>query len=415
METTPPMDKLEFFVATVLTHIVRSNVSYDKAYRAVASRYHVPRWLAGTFYKVGYYAALYYHGLVWLASRNGYPATPVGAAAYFRRLGFSVRRLRRVLDEETRGLGLVARLSYRYGYPRHLVKTLLRHMYYRELEKMLRELNKRRLWIRINTLKARPVEVEKCLLENNVGFEQDTDLDYMLRVTRPRWLRPSTLPCVMRGEAVPQDKASALVVEALMLKPGESLIDACSAPGVKLGLAYMLTRGDTWAVAVDAAARRAAQIPRVLGLQGVPRQRYIVVNGDSGWISYSHRFDAAMVDAPCSGLGAVPGDPAVKITNRREGKIQHYTRVQYSILRNTLRYADRVVYSVCSIHPAEGEGVVKRVVEEGLAVLEKPRIPGGKPYPGYGRASYDAVRLYPHIHGTQGFYIAVLRPTGRGG
>ncbi len=410
METIAPRDRLGFFLTTLLEHIVRSHVSFDRAFRDVAGRYPVPRWLRGTFYKVSYYAVLYYHSLLWLASRNGYPATPGGAVAFFRRLGFSVRRLRRLLEEETRGLSVSARLSYRYSYPLYLVKDLLRHMYWRELEEMLRSLNKRRPWLRVNTLKTSLARVEECLGRSGVGYRVDGELGYMIRVTRPMWLRASRLPCVRRGEAVPQDKASALVVEALPRRPGMRVLDACSAPGVKLGLLYMLLGGDAWSVAVDLSSRRTRVIPRLLELQGVEPHRYVVVNGDSSWLSYGGGFDAAIVDAPCSGLGAVPGDPAVKIAASRRDKIMYYAERQYRILRQVLRQAPLVVYAVCSIHPLEGEAVVERVVEEGLARAKRPRIPGARPYPGYGRGSRDAVRLYPHIHDTQGFYIAVLEP-----
>ena len=405
METIPPPNQLEFFLIMVLNYIVKAHVSYDKAFKTIVKRYNLPKWSLRIFYKIGYYTVNYYYTLRWLAAKNGYGVKPAGIVAYFSRIGFSIRRAQAIIREETKQLSTSMRLSLIYSYPEFIVKDLLKHMPPREVEKILMKLNEKKRWLRINLLKTSIEEAHACLEEENILFKPIDYPEYMLFVEHPKWEPIGRTKCVSEGLVVPQDIASAYVVEAI--RPEKSLLDACSAPGLKLSLAYMLN-DKLSSIAVDASSKRILIEQKLLDRLGVPTQRVLLINSDSSSISFNKVFDYAIVDAPCSGLGAVYSDPAVKINTSRRSKLEHYHEVQYKILKNTLKYAEKVVYSTCSIHPMEGEEVIKRIIEEDLAEPVKinlPRLATG--YRGYS-FSKKVYRTQPHVINGQGFFIAVL-------
>ncbi len=409
METMPPMGKLEFFLNRLVDYIRYTRVSYDRAFKAVTRKYPVSKWLLGTFYKIGYYTVLYYYGLQWIASRRGFGSKKGGAIAFFRSIGFSVRRLEDILYSESRRLSIVKRLSIQYSYPEYIVRDLLNHMDAGELEEYLRRLNERRIWFRVNTLKTSVDEAVDLLEKEGVSVKRDYKLPFMLRVVKPYWIQPSKLECVRKGLVIPQDKASALVsMIACSIGDGE-LLDACSAPGNKLSLTIMIeNKASIRYIAVDKSWKRVNVIPRLLKHQGLHGYNVLVVNSDSCESYYPTGFSRAVVDAPCSGIGAVPSDPAVKLAIEKKGKLEYYHRIQYSLIKNTLRYTDYLVYAVCSIHPFEGEEVVEKIISKGYAELVETSIPLNNAYRGY-IVSRKTYRTYPHKDYSQGFYIAILR------
>lgn len=407
METTPPPNQLQFFLTLLLDHIIKAHVSYDKAFKNIINRYRFSRWLIPVFYKIGYYTVNNYYGLRWLAAKHGYGTKPAGIVSYFLRLGFSVKKLQRILREEAKRLSTSKRISVMYSYPEFLVKDLLQYMNALELEKMLMHLNTRKRWLRINTLKTTIEEALECLDEENIIVSKKSRLEYMLFVEHPKWEPIGRTQCVIKGIVVPQDIASAYVVEAIRPARKKTLVDACSAPGLKLSLAYMLSNNDLLSIAVDKSEKRIHTERKLLERLGINRYMATLIHGDSSKLSFSRVFDYAIIDAPCSGLGAVFSDPAVKINTSRGDKLEYYHTVQVKILENILRYSRRVVYSTCSIHPLEGEAVVEEVVDKGLAELVEPGISLTNAYKGY-RLSGKMYRVYPHIENGQGFFIAVL-------
>lgn len=413
METTPPSHELQFFLTLLLKHILATHVSYDKAFKTITTRYHVPKWLLKTFYKVGWYFITYYYGIRWLSAKYGYGTNPAGLAAYFASLGFSVKQLQKKLREEAPRLSISKKLSILYGFPEYLVKDLLSLMDKRELEKMLRKLNEKKRWLRINTLKTTPEEAISLLEENGVVVSRSHIVDYMVYVEHPKWGSLRGIEAVRKGVVVSQDLASALAIDILPLEKYRRLLDACSAPGNKLSQAFMLANNRISALAIDKSLRRLLTEKELLNRLGVNKHLVVLINADSSIIHINgSRFDLAIVDAPCSGSGAVSSDPAIKLSIMRKDKLRYYHEVQYSILKNLLLNKVRLIeYITCSIHPLEGEIIVDRLIDEGLAEplrIDDKRL--SNPYQGF-KSSDRVARIMPHIHNSQGFFIALLKNT----
>ena len=122
------------------------------------------------------------------------------------------------------------------------------------------------------------------------------------------------------------------------------------------------------------------------------------------------KVDYLLIDAPCSGLGLIRRKPEIK-WQRREEDIAALSRLQYDIISNVkdyIRLGGNLVYSTCTIEKDENINLIKRFLEENpnfkLVSLEnsldhKDKLANLKD--GY-------LELYPHIHGTDGFFIAKM-------
>ncbi|HWC27849.1 MAG TPA: 16S rRNA (cytosine(967)-C(5))-methyltransferase RsmB [Solirubrobacteraceae bacterium] len=191
-----------------------------------------------------------------------------------------------------------------------------------------------------------------------------------------------------RGAYVTQSRGAMLVARALDPRPGERVLDLCAAPGGKTThlAALMADRGEI--VAVERHAGRAQALRRTC-----ERLRAGAVDvriGDAARFETDARFDRVLVDPPCSGLGTLQGHPDLRWRMSPQA-IDELARAQATILaaaRAALAPGGRLVYSTCTLSPAENEAVV---AASGLQV-ESERL------------------VLPHRDRTDGFYIARLRP-----
>jgi len=403
-----------FYIKLILNTIFKTHVSFDKAFKQVSIRYKIPRGRVKDLYRLAYYTVNYYYTLKWLSARFGYGGSIAGIVDFFSSIGFSIRRLIELVEEEATELTNVRMLSIKYSYPEYLIRDLMQHVDVEFVEKMLSSLNERKRWLRLNTLRTSIENIYDCLESEGIEYEK-TDLTMnALLVNKPLWEPISVSKCVKQGYVVPQDISSVLSIEIIDENP-EIILDACSAPGLKLSYLYMLYDNKLCSIAVDASSKRLHTMKLILKRLNVDTSKVLLLNGDSAVMNYSRVFKLAIVDAPCSGLGAVYSDPAVKLNSMRRSKLDYYHEKQLIILKNTLRFAERVLFITCSIHSLEGESVVDKIVENDLAEpieINKPYL--HRAYNGF-HVSKNTYRIYPHVVNGQGFYIALLesRVVGR--
>jgi len=333
---------------------------------------------------------------------------------YSRRL----RRKVRATVEEVEGRLLEIRdkdpltyLSIRYSFPRFIVEELSKGMNISELEAYLSHLNRRVTWLRVNTLKIDLDRAIRLLEDEGVEFRQNRQYPFMLMVEGYR--KPlGYLRLFRQGLVVPQDLASALVVLNLKPEPGDVILDACAAPGMKTSLIMQLTEGRAEVVAVDISEGRLSKMRRLMRLMNVNESRVHIVRSDSRLIKLKGgEINKVLIDAPCTSSGAVSKDPGVKlILDRRPGLVNHQSATQYSILSNLVSQfrGVEVVYATCSILPEEGEEVVDRLTKVFGVKLVKPDVGGLSD--GYGNypLSQSVGRVMPHVHGGEGFFVSKI-------
>ena len=175
-------------------------------------------------------------------------------------------------------------------------------------------------------------------------------------------------------------------VKALDLKPGETLIDLCAAPGGKSFAAacVMQNKGDI--LALDVSRHKVSLIlqgKKRLGLNSV-----MAASGDA--FKFNHKLesfaDAVLVDAPCSGLGTLRKHPEIKYRFDKND-IKAHAKKQILMLLNAARYVKpggRLVYSTCTITNEENIEVARELEKlGGFNLLEAFQLMPGKTNDGF--------------------------------
>ena len=310
------------------------------------------------------------------------------------------------LEDGLKNLGKPERLSILYSHPSFLVKKFISLLGENEaVELMKANLLSKTVWFRINELKMQVEDALAFFEKEGILVEQDKDFPDVFKVVDAEFPLPLT-PYFEDRRIIIQDKASVAAVYALSPRPGERILDACAAPGMKTALIAQKMKGDGELTAVDISPERVSRMKWILELSGVKNVRVLVA--DSRSLSGEY-YDRVLVDAPCTSSGTLSSTPEAK-WKINEKQIESYVSIQKALLENALKIVKDdgvVVYSVCSVFPEEGEAVVDGVLDK--AELVDPEIPGDKGYPGF-VCSSKIRRFFPHRHGTNGFFIAKLTP-----
>ena len=240
--------------------------------------------------------------------------------------------------------------------------------------------------------------------------------DEELAVTRPTALAPEGLvvqhgaagrwAAFTEGWCTVQDEASMLVARLLDPQPGEVVADTCAAPGTKATHLAELMRNRGRIVAMDPQAARLKLVGRACSRLGI----HIVEPHLGGAAALAGRWrakcDRVLVDAPCSNLGVLRRNPDIK-WRRTEEDLQRLQAKQRTILAAAaamVKPGGRLVYATCSLEPDENEAVIEALIESGAPWQADP--PDGFPV-APDAAGY--IRLFPHVHGTDGFTAIRLR------
>ncbi len=212
-----------------------------------------------------------------------------------------------------------------------------------------------------------------------------------------------------------QDEASQLISYVLSPKPGEAVLDACSAPGGKTTHMAQLMGNSGFICAVDRNSKRLKSVEEAAKRLGVTIVKTKAADaGGPLALGGPAAFDGILVDAPCSGLGVLRRTPDIKL-KRKESDIPELSARQTEILENAARYlkkGGRIVYSTCTFEPEETDEVVRLFLERhGDFVLED----AAKYLPASCAGLVDKggfLRTFPHLHGMDGFFAARLRYAG---
>jgi NOL1/NOP2/sun family putative RNA methylase len=213
-----------------------------------------------------------------------------------------------------------------------------------------------------------------------------------------------------------QEASQTLAVLALDPQPGERVLDLCAAPGGKATQIAQHMRDEGLVVANDPSPKRLRALLANLYRLGV---RCAVVTECLGEkFPGQGEYDRVLVDAPCSGEGTARRHPHLR-RGAPLGLIRRLAALQKRLLCRALelvRPGGIVVYSTCTLAPEENEGVVRYVLDRGLAELLpwEPPVPHARGLPRfwgeeYGEELEKAVRIYPHHFDSEGGFVARLR------
>jgi 16S rRNA (cytosine967-C5)-methyltransferase len=226
---------------------------------------------------------------------------------------------------------------------------------------------------------------------------------------------------IASGQAAVQDEASQLAAIALARAPlaggvagPERWLDLCAGPGGKTRLLAGLAGNTPPAnlVAAELHPHRAALVAEALTRASHSRAGQQVVVADGTRPPWPDGvFDRVLVDAPCSGLGALRRRPEAR-WRKEESDLPALAELQRALLRSALaavRPGGVVAYVTCSPVPAETRDVVTAVVsaEESIEILDAPAVLAD--VPDLRSTSPLFAQTWPHRHGTDAIFIALLR------
>lgn len=265
--------------------------------------------------------------------------------------------LRRKEDLPEPHTGRVAEdLAIRYSHPTWMVERWL-DRYGRDATIALLAWNNSRpvYGVRINTLKNPVQDFQQVLNERGIAFTPSPYLDYFVRVPKLQGLVRAGL--LAEGYCAVQDESAGLVVALLDPQPGETIVDACAAPGGKATHAAQRMQNTGRIIACDVHEGRLRLVEQSARDQGIP----IIETraGDFRETAPQEDFqaDRVLLDAPCSGLGVLSKRADLR-WNRSPEEVRELTRLQDELLdaaAQAVRPGGLLVYSTCTIEPEENE------------------------------------------------------------
>lgn len=301
-------------------------------------------------------------------------------------------------------------LSIKYSHPQWMVERFLAY-FPKDFTEELLEVNNEtpKLHIRVNTIRASVDEVVEFLQEKDVTVNRNPYIPEAITVEEG-FSQLEELEIYKKGFIHIQDFSSMLVAKILDPKEGQFIIDVCSAPGGKTTHIAQLMKNKGRILARDIHEHKLKLIKNNGNRLGVKIMEVEKFNGkdlDEGLIETA---DKVLVDAPCSGLGIIRRKPEIKY-RKEPDDIGAITELQLLILTNASKYVKRegeLLYSTCTIDPNENKKVVERFLQQNpnfelidINHLYKSIIPG--------EHKESMIQLYPHIHGTDGFFIAKMK------
>jgi 16S rRNA (cytosine967-C5)-methyltransferase len=267
--------------------------------------------------------------------------------------------------------------------------------------------------LRVNTFKAKRDDVQAAFKAEGINALPTPYSPIGLRIAGKPALHK--LDVFMRGDVEVQDEGSQLLALMLGAKRGEMVADFCAGAGGKTLALGAEMRNTGRLYAFDTSGHRLASLkPRLArsGLSNVyPAQ--IAHERDERIKRLAGKLDRVLVDAPCSGLGTLRRNPDLKWRQTPQS-VEELRVKQAAILASAsrlLKPGGRLVYATCSLLDAENEEIAQAFSTErerdfqivpALDVLTKAHV---------GQADTlvrgDFLRLWPHRHGTDGFFAAV--------
>lgn len=233
------------------------------------------------------------------------------------------------------------------------------------------------------------------LAEADIELELHPFSDRENFYTLPRGLAVHKLPGYAEGWFTVQDPATSISVDLLRPFPGETVLDACAAPGGKTAMLASRMKGEGTLVAMDLHDDRIAVLNENMDRLGLDWVEIVQGDARKPQEALGERlFDAILLDVPCLNTGVLRRriDARWRVNTNR---IKAITEIQYDLLSacaELLKENGRIVYSTCSLEPEENEDLVARWVRE---------------HPGFSKTK--AKKAFPPKTGTDGAFAAVIR------
>ena len=227
------------------------------------------------------------------------------------------------------------------------------------------------------------------------------------------------------GQIEVQDEGSQLLAVLLDAKRGEIVVDFCAGAGGKTLALGAAMRNTGRLYALDVSAHRLEKLKPRLARSGLNNVHLMAIadESDERISRLAGKADRVLVDAPCSGLGTLRRSPDLKWRQTPQ-TVQEMAQKQAAILKSAARLlkpGGRLVYATCSVLEAENEAVAAAFTAaqpqfeplNAAQVLEALKVPQAATLCSQQEGACAGVpagqylRLWPDVHGTDGFFAAI--------
>ncbi len=227
---------------------------------------------------------------------------------------------------------------------------------------------------------------------------------------------PLGLPAVSAGRARVQDEGSQLAALALSrVRPvvaGEQWLDLCAGPGGKAALlAAEANVGGAILTANELVPARAELVRKALAVFETPPEVWELDGTEVGAL-YPNAFDRILLDAPCTGLGALRRRPEAR-WRKQPSDVAGLGNLQVKLLASALaalKPGGVLAYVTCSPHAAETKSIVASVLRktEGIERIDTPLVLQSIVKQPLDLPEASHAQLWPHRHGTDAMFIQLL-------
>ncbi len=311
-------------------------------------------------------------------------------------------RRRDELEAKIASLQKAKKLSVSYSVSMDIARLFRNEYGEKKAATILEAMNRREhMTLRVNTQKISRDEFLHVLANSGINARKCrySDVGVELEGSMPA----PVVPGFDRGLFFVQDEASQLCAALASPKSGEVFIDTCSCPGSKsFGVAlHMQNKGQIHSF--DARSSKLSLIysgAQRLGISIIDALERDARNPDENLFGQA---DSVLCDVPCSGLGVIAKKPDLRYKTKED--IDSLPELQYDILSASCAYVKdggRLIYSTCTLNPAENEKNVSRFLNE-HSNFHAVDFSFGEL-----RSKNGMLTLFPDEHGCDGFFIAFL-------
>ena len=263
--------------------------------------------------------------------------------------------------------------------------------------------------MRVNRLKCTRDELKEKLIDEGIKVRNGYySPDALIVENLRRDIR--TLNSYREGLFYVQDEASQLISHMLEVAKYSRVLSICAAPGGKVTHIAQMQEDEGEIYAVDVSEEGMNRLKSNVERLGIKSIKTLVSRGETLKAEDIGFFDVVVVDAPCSGLGTIRKHPDV-MWGLNMDMLKKLAELQLKLLKNAYRLTKsggKICYTTCTISIIENEMVIEKFLSEDIK-LEIIDVAKKLEEFGVKNVSPPFAQLYPHIHNTEGMFIAMFR------
>ncbi|CUB20319.1 Ribosomal RNA small subunit methyltransferase B [Bacillus safensis] len=307
----------------------------------------------------------------------------------------------------------VKRLSIETSHPLWLVQEWVQAYGFEAAENMCRiHLVPPKQTLRVNRMKTDRTALQQKLMDAGIETELGDLSEDALKLMKGSIV---STPSFQEGYVTIQDESSMLVARALDPQPGETVLDACAAPGGKSTHIAERMNDEGKIVSLDLHEHKVKLIKQAAKRLNLTQIEAKALDARKAADYYSEAsFDRILIDAPCSGFGVIRRKPDMKYTKSQEDSAR-LAAIQQAILKEAaplLKPGGTLVYSTCTMDPTENQQVIHAFLQEHQDFEPDLSLNERLPEQVAPFVQNGSVQILPHYFGTDGFFICSMRKKG---